>query len=764
MKLRLRLGLGLGLSVVLWTVGCTSPQVHGLPQGQSSDLVPLPASLELRGEDSQGRGFRTGDVLKLSWPEHWRMEPMEAWLTHAGLTWSRTRPADADVLWSPSDESLGPEGYTLTVEHDRIVAEAQDAEGAFRAWTTLRQLMPAVCEQGCPQGFELPALAIQDSAYLAHRGLLLDCCRHFMAPSFVKHMIDALALQKMNVLHWHLTEDQGWRLPIEAYPKLTEVGGFRTEADGTVHGGAYTKQDIADIVAYAAERHVTVVPEVELPGHSRAALAAYPWLGCTGDTLPVPNNWGVFKDVYCAGNDSTMAFLKTVLDETCEMFPSEVIHIGGDEVPKVRWAECPKCQAKMDELGLATEAELQTHFINDIGAHLARKGRRIMGWDEILEGGLPEGAMVQSWRGMEGAVEATHLGTDAVVSPTSHCYLDYPLRSTDLEEAYSFVPVPEEAMGHAGQIVGGECNMWSEHAPQDLVMSKVFPRATGLAEVFWSGPAVTQRPGAYDAFLVRLDALSQRWGFLGVTPGLEGVPVEVDVQPDIRGQVAVTVRPAIRNAGGMVTFTPDSEGSNSETLQGRVGETLRVSGVGTLDVAVAMRGRKTGVVERFPVAGHLGAHCPVDLSYSPSVHYTGGGPQAMADGRRGSLDFRDGAWQAVQGQDMVVTVDLGALQDLEQAQVQCYLYQDAWIFLPKEVRWEVSQDGDNFDVLGRSDFDDVLAPDGRQTVVPFAIDGGGVKARFVRLTLVNAGVCPPWHDAATEPSWLFADELVVLGR
>ena len=306
--------------------------------------------------------------------------------------------------------------------------------------------------------------------------------------------------------------------------------------------------------------------------------------------------------------------------------------------------------------------------------------------------------------------------------------------------------------------------MWSEHAPQDLVMSKVFPRATGLAEVFWSGPAVTQQPGAYDAFLVRLDALSQRWGFFGVTPGLEGVPVEVDVQPDIRGQVAVTVRPAIRNAGGMVTFTPDSEGPNSETLQGRVGETLRVSGVGTLDVAVAMRGRKTGVVERFPVAGHLGAHCPLDLSYSPSVHYTGGGPQAMADGRRGSLDFRDGAWQAVQGQDMVVTVDLGAPQDLEQAQVQCYLYQDAWIFLPKEVRWEVSQDGDNFDVLGRSDFDDVLAPDGRQTVVPFAIDGGGVKARFVRLTLVNAGVCPPWHDAATEPSWLFADELVVLGR
>lgn len=252
MTLKLWLGLALGLCSAFW-MGCASPQVHGLPQGQTSGLIPMPASLEIRGEDSQGRGFRMDNALKVSWPEHWAMKPMEAWLSGAGLAWSRSRPEDAHVLWSQTTQPLGPEGYTLTVEHDRIVAEAQDAEGAFRAWTTLRQLMPAVCEQGCPQGFELPAVAIQDSAYLAHRGLLLDCCRHFMAPSFVKDMIDALALQKMNVLHWHLTEDQGWRLPIEAYPKLTEVGGFRTEPDGTVHGGAYTKQDIADIVAYAAE-------------------------------------------------------------------------------------------------------------------------------------------------------------------------------------------------------------------------------------------------------------------------------------------------------------------------------------------------------------------------------------------------------------------------------------------------------------------------------------------------------------------------------
>ena len=371
--------------------------------------------------------------------------------------------------------------------------------------------------------------------------------------------------------------------------------------------------------------------------------------------------------------------------------------------------------------------------------------------------------MVQSWRGMEGAVEATHLGTDAVVSPTSHCYLDYPLRSTDLEEAYSFVPVPEEAMGQEGQIVGGECNMWSEHAPQDGHVESL-SQGHRAGEVFWSGPAVTQQPGAYDAFLVRLDALSQQWGFLGVTPGLEGVPVAVDVQPDTQGQVAVTVRPAIRNAGGMVTFTPEGTSPGDEILRGRVGETLRVSGVGSLDVDVAMRGRKTGVVERFPVAGHLGAHRPLVLSHKPSVHYTGGGPQALADGRRGSLDFRDGAWQAAQGQDMAATVDLGASQTLETLQVQCYLYQDAWIFLPDEVRWEVSKDGVSYDMLGRSKPEDArrsTAAKSKGALCPRRRRGGG---SVCRLTLTNAGVCPPWHDAATEPSWLFADELVVLGR
>ena len=743
-------------------LGCRYGDVHPLPEGHLRGLVPQPAFVEVPKEAPQGRGFRCEGSLTMSLPEDWRLESIMSWLDRAGLVWERTEGEEvANWVIAEVDRDLGKEGYVLEVGQDRVRIEAQDEEGAFRAWTTLRQMMPPLCEQQCPSGFTLPAVRIEDAAQLEHRGLLLDCCRHFMAPGFVKRIIDVLALQKMNVLHWHLTEDQGWRIPIEAYPKLTEVGGFRTEADGQVTGGFYTREDIRDIVQYAEERHVTVIPEIEMPGHCRAALAAYPWLGCTGDSLPVPSNWGVFKDVYCAGNDSTMAFMKAVLDEVCDLFPSDVIHIGGDEVPKVRWAQCPKCQAKMRRLGLEEEAALQTAFINEMGAHVARRGKRIMGWDEILEGGLPEGAIVQSWRGMEGAVEATHLGADAVVSPTSHCYLDYPLRSTDLREVYAFQPVPEAALGQPGQILGGECNMWTERAPQEQVMAKVLPRATGLAEVLWSGQTMTQSTGAYEEFLDRLDHLEQRWAFMGVKPGLEGCLWTCKC-PGRRGEVQVLVEPALRNVGGKVAFVPRDSTERLDLEPVNVGSPLAVRGVGDVEVDVVIRGRSTGVTEIFPVAGHAAAHQPLTLTFEPSKHYTGGGPQALADGRRGSMDFRDGAWQAVQGEDMTCTVDLGETTPIQALETQLYLYQDAWIFMPEQVQWSVSKDGDRFvDLPAQSPWGKATDPDPRQTVVPVRMDGLHVEARYVRMTLKNAGACPEWHDAATEPSWLFVDELVV---
>lgn len=387
---------------------------------------------------------------------------------------------------------LAPEGYELEIRADGVLLRAPTAEGIFRGVQTVRQLLPAAAESataGKPGPSALPCLRITDQPRFAWRGLLLDCCRHFMSKNYVKHVIDALAYHKLNRLHWHLTEDQGWRIEIKAFPRLTQVGAWRGEG-AERHGGFYTQADIREIVAYAKERYVTVVPEIEMPGHCTAALAAHPELSCTGGPFEVTARWGVFDDVFCAGNDATFRFLETVLDEVAALFPGEYIHIGADECPKTRWQACPKCQARMTAEGLKDEAELQSWFIRRIAAYLRGKGKRVTGWDEIMEGGLAEGVTVQYWRGWLGeriVTEAAAAGNDVIVSPTSHCYIDYPWSVIDLAKIYSLEPVPAAMPPeHAARVLGGEANMWAEYAPQSAVDGKVFPRLAGLAEVLWS--------------------------------------------------------------------------------------------------------------------------------------------------------------------------------------------------------------------------------------------------------------------------------------
>jgi hexosaminidase len=353
--------------------------------------------------------------------------------------------------------------------------------------------------------------------------MLLDCCRHFMSKAFVKRYIDLLAYHKMNVLHWHLTEDQGWRIEIKKYPKLTDVGAWRGQGDER-YGGYYTQRDVREIVEYARSRYVTVVPEIEMPGHSMAALASYPWLGCKGKGYEVGTHWGVYSDVYCAGNDRVFEFLTDVLSEVIGLFPSEYIHIGGDECPKTEWKACPKCQARIKAEGLQDEHKLQSYFIRRIEEFLSAEGRRLIGWDEILEGGLAPGATVQSWRGMDGAVTAATAGHDVIASPTSHCYLDYaqtriPGEPTwmgyiPLERSYAFEPTPAELTpAQAQHVLGLEGNMWTEHAPQERVDWQIFPRLCALAEVGWSPKGARD----WDDFSERMQTHYRRLDALGVT-------------------------------------------------------------------------------------------------------------------------------------------------------------------------------------------------------------------------------------------------------
>ncbi|MFH1842381.1 MAG: beta-N-acetylhexosaminidase [bacterium] len=415
-----------------------------------------------------------------------------------------------------TDQSPGAEGYRLTATPQRIDITAGTDHGAFNGVQTLRQLAGERLLDAGSLPVAIPAVTVVDTPRFGWRGLLLDCCRHFVTKDFVKRTIDLLALHKLNRLHWHLTEDQGWRLASDRYPRLIGVGAWRPSADGERYGGFYSQQDIREVVAYAASRHVTVVPEIEMPGHATAALAAYPEFSCRGEALAVKTEWGIFDEVFCAGNEATFEFLEQILGEVMALFPGEYIHIGGDECPRKRWRDCSRCQARIRDEGLADEDALQGYFTGRIARFLARHGRRAMGWDEILDGGLPAGAAVQSWRGLEGAVAAARAGHDAIVSPTSHAYFDYDVSVTDLRKVYGFDPVPPGLTADQRRhILGGEACLWTERAPQETIDGKLFPRLLAMAECLWSAPGGKD----FEDFQQRVQRHNQRLSTLGVKSG-----------------------------------------------------------------------------------------------------------------------------------------------------------------------------------------------------------------------------------------------------
>lgn len=437
--------------------------------------------------------------------------------------------------------NLGTEGYDLEVTKKNVILKAETAAGLFNGIQTIRQLMPPQIEVagGITADIDLtiPACFITDKPRFSYRGLHLDVCRHFFPVEEIKKYIDILALHKINKFHWHLTEDQGWRIEIKKYPDLTLVGSKRKETlsgsnrdrprvyDGIPYEGFYTQEEIREVVRYATERFVTVIPEIEMPGHAMAAIASYPELSCNGKPVDVATGWGVFDDVFCAGKETTFAFLEDVLDEVMDLFPSEYIHIGGDECPKVRWEKCPYCQKRIKEEGLNDEHELQSYFITRIEKYLNSKGRKIIGWDEILEGGLAPEATVMSWRGIKGGIEAARMDHDVIMTPGTHMYLDHYQSEPEgepmaiggyspLEWVYSYEPVPEELTVEEGKyVLGLQGNVWTEYIPTSEHMEYMaFPRAFAIAETGWT-PAMKKD---FEDFLARFNVLKERYDLMGI--------------------------------------------------------------------------------------------------------------------------------------------------------------------------------------------------------------------------------------------------------
>lgn len=461
-------------------------------------------------------------------------------------------------------DTLGNEGYALSVRPERIMLQASHGQGIFYGLQSIYQLLPVEAAILAKKGnVSIPAVEILDKPRYSWRGMMLDVGRYFYPVDFIKKFIDYLAMHKMNTFHWHLVEDHGWRIEIKRYPELTEVGAWRKgtqinpggHIDRNLHGGYYTQDQIREVVDYAKGRYVTVIPEIEMPGHTQSALAAYPEISCTGGPFEMLVRWGIQEDIYCAGNEQTFQFLEDILSEVAELFPSPIIHIGGDEAPKARWKACSKCQARIKGEGLKDEHELQSYFIKRIEKFLLTKNKRIIGWDEILEGGLAPNAAVMSWRGIKGGITAAKQHHNVVMSPTSHLYFDYyqgdpalePFAIgglTTLQKVYSYEPTPAELSPEEGKyIIGVQGNIWSEfiHSPEKVEYMGI-PRAAALAEVAWTQPDLKN----WENFKRKMETQYKRYDDLGINYAKSAYNVWQEVRVDSAAKKAT------------VSFTTDS--------------------------------------------------------------------------------------------------------------------------------------------------------------------------------------------------------------
>ena len=681
-----------------------------------------------------------------------------------------------------TDESLPAEGYELNVDGEGIEVRASQFPGFLYALQSLGQLLPAAVygtEPAPDAAWEVPCVKIADAPRFAYRGMHLDVARHFFSVDEVKRYIDVMAIHKLNTLHWHLTDDQGWRIEIKRYPELTAVGSIRKATvvrkewgtyDGTPYGGFYTQDEIRDVVKYAADRGVTVIPEIDLPGHMLAALTAYPELGCTGGPYEVWGRWGVADDVLCPGREKTFEFLEGVLTEVMELFPSEYIHIGGDECPKVRWEKCPRCQAKIRQLGLKDDGEhtaehyLQSYVTDRIGKFLAQHGRRIIGWDEILEGRAPSDAVVMSWRGSEGGIAAAKLGHDVIMTPNSHFYFDY-YQSLDtdaepfgiggyipMEQVYSYDPAfPELTPEQQKHSLGVQANLWTEYVLSDEHLEyMLLPRLAALSEVQWCLPETKDWNRFIGSF--RMDEIYSQMGY-EFAKHIFGVTASYAVDPE-KGGVVMTLT---TQGGAPIRYTLDGSDPTASSPLYKAPVTIGESC--TFKAAALREGMQTPVYARkFDFNKATGRR--IALNAAPTLKYTYGGASLLVDGYRGGPVYSNGAWIGFLNEPLDVTIDMQGAKPYSAVTVESLVEKGEWVFPPSSVGVYLSDDGREFTEAALMSVPQETAgsPDG---VKPFKVLFPETSARYLRVVARTVDPIPAWHGAAGQKAHMFVDEIIV---
>lgn len=656
--------------------------------------------------------------------------------------------------------------YKINVNSSKITIEASNSEGIFYGIQTLNQLIEHYSSNNLP----IPALTIQDQPKFKWRGMHLDVARHFFPKSDIKKYIDYLALYKMNVFHWHLTDDQGWRIEIKKYPKLTSIGAFRKESmvghyneqrfDGKPYGGFYTQEDIKEIVAYAKEKHINVVPEIEMPGHATAALAAYPEFSCTGGPFEVGTKWGVLDDVFCP-NDNTLNFLKAVLDEIIPLFPSEYIHIGGDECPKTRWHQCAKCQTLIKEKGLKDEHELQSYFVTQIEKYINKKGKKIIGWDEILEGGLAPNAAVMSWRGNEGGIAAAKAKHYVVMSPGSHCYFDHyqgeqktePLAIggyTPLETVYNFNPIPTELSAQESYyILGAQGNVWTEYMEDFAkVEYMAMPRMAALAEVLWGKDTSSNYTDFKNRLLQHFSLLDKMK--VNYSKAIFEVKAKISATDNHLLKVELTAA----NPSSSLFYTLDNTNPTNNSLL--YSQPIVINKNTTLKAAsFDSNVQKSAILEqKFEL--HLATATTVTLKEELSNSYKANGAFSLVDGIYGDRGKFGRDWLGFSGKDAIATIDLGSVKKVQSITVDVLSSPASWIYYPKQITIAYSENGNDYSIEKSISEIEIINSNGI-VKVEFPI----TSIRYLKVNAYNQGKILEGNPGAGEPAWLFIDEIKV---
>jgi len=671
------------------------------------------------------------------------------------------------LLQIPDSTNFNKSRYGISISNDRIVIIAASNQAQFYGIQTLLQLISLDKKNEV----KIPSLTVTDEPKYAWRGMHLDCARHFFPKEFIKKYIDYLAMYKMNTFHWHLTDDQGWRIEIKKYPKLTEVGAWRNGSmighysdqkfDDKRYGGFYTQDDIKEIVAYANQRHITIVPEIEMPGHAMAALAAYPEYSCTGGPFEVGKTWGVLDDVFCP-KDETFTFLENILTEVIDLFPSKYIHIGGDESPKVRWKVCPHCQKRIKDENLKDEHELQSYFIQRIEKFVNSKGRKIIGWDEILEGGLAPNAAVMSWRGTEGGIAAAKQNHFVVMSPGSHCYFDHyqgepknePIAFggyTTLEKVYSFNPTPKElSSDEAKFILGAQANLWTEYIETPShVEYMIFPRMLALSEVLWG----TSKPEKYSDFQNRVIQHFDIFEAKGINYSKSIFEITTKASSSLNNNgILFELKSAINTKG--IRYTTD--GSNPNFNSKEYINPLEITKSQTIKAALFENEKqKSATIEqKFYSSKALGKK--ITLVNQPHENYSIGGAFTLVDGIVGNRSKFGRDWLGFSGKDLNATIDLGKLEDINKVMLSVLESRGSWIYYPKEIMISVSDDGQKFENITRLSLLEIQDVNGE-----VVLDVKGKKARYIKIIATNFGKIPDELPGAGSNAWLFVDEIGV---